>query len=67
MRISYFPETDTLYISFSETPSVDSDEIAPDVVVDFAEDGRIVGIEIDHASKTLDLTTFEAESLPVKA
>jgi len=67
VKLSYHPDTDSLYIAFSETPSVDSDEIAQDVVVDFAEDGRIVGIEIEHASKTIDLKTLEAESIPLKS
>jgi uncharacterized protein YuzE len=35
------------------------------VVVDYAEDGRVVGIEIDHASKKIDLTILEAHSLPI--
>jgi uncharacterized protein YuzE len=65
MKLHYFPETDTLYIELSDRPSVDSDEIAEDVVIDYAEDGRPVGFEIEHASKFLDLTTLEAHSLPI--
>ena len=67
MKLSYHPDTDSLHIAFSETPSVDSDEIGPEVVVDFGEDGRVVGIDIDHASKTIDLKTLEAESIPLKS
>jgi uncharacterized protein YuzE len=65
MRISYHADTDTLYIHFSETPSVDSEEKAPEVVVDFGEDGRIVGLEVDHASTLMDLSKLISESLPV--
>ena len=67
MKLRYFPETDTLYISLSEQTSVDSDEIAEDVVVDYGKDGRVVGIEIEHASKMMDLTKLETESVPLKA
>jgi uncharacterized protein YuzE len=67
VKLHYHPETDSLYINLSERPSVDSDEVAPGVILDFDEHGQLVGIEIDHASRTLDLTTFEAESLPLKA
>ncbi|MPZ49516.1 MAG: DUF2283 domain-containing protein [Dehalococcoidia bacterium] len=65
MRISYDTATDALYIHLSEMPGADAEEIAPGVVVDFGEDGRLVGIEIDHASKLLDLTKLETESIPL--
>jgi len=65
MKLHYYPETDTLYISLTDETSVDSDEIAEDVVVDYGKDGRAVGIEIEHASTKVDLTTLEAHSLPV--
>jgi uncharacterized protein YuzE len=65
MKLNYHADTDTLYVTFSKEPSVDSDEIADEVVVDYAKDGRVVGIEMDHASKKIDLTTLEATSLPI--
>ena len=34
MKIQYFPETDTLSIRLNDKPSIESEEIAPDVVVD---------------------------------
>ena len=67
MKLHYYAETDTLYIALSDQPSVDSSEIAGDVVLDYGEDGRVIGIEIEHASKTIDLTKLETESVPVKA
>jgi uncharacterized protein YuzE len=65
MKLHYDPETDSLYIDLCDKTSVDSEEIAPGVVVDFGEDGNAVGIDIEHASKILDLTTLEAHSLPI--
>ncbi len=67
MKLHYYPETDSLYINLNERPSVDSDEVAPGVVLDFDEKGRVVGIDIDHASEVLDLTTLEAVAIPLKA
>ena len=58
-------DTDPLYIGLSAAPSVDSREISEDLVVDYGEDGRIVGLDIQHASKTLDLSTMETEHLPL--
>lgn len=34
MKLSYDAETDSLYIHLSETPSVDSDEVADAALVD---------------------------------
>jgi len=65
VRFQYYPETDSLYIDLTETPSVDSREVAPGVVLDFGLDGRLVGIDVDQASKFVNLTHLEAEALPV--
>ncbi len=65
MKLNYYPGTDSLYIDLSEAVSVDSRETADGVVLDFDDDGRLVGIDIDHASKVVDLSRLEAEELPV--
>jgi len=64
MKLHYYPETDSLYIDLSSKPSADSREIADGVVMDLDEQGNIVGIDIQHASERLDLSTLEAEALP---
>lgn len=66
MRLSYHADTDSLYIHLVEHPGVEAREVAEGVVVDFDAEGKPVGIDIDHAQKILDLTTLEAESLPLK-
>jgi uncharacterized protein YuzE len=66
MTFHYYPETDSLYIELSKADSVRSEEVAPNVVLDFDQEGRIVGIDIDQASKQVDLTRLEAISLPVQ-
>jgi len=65
MKFQYYQDTDSLYIELSDKPSVDSDEVAPGVVLDFDAEGHVVGIDIDHASEIVDLSKLEAESLPV--
>ncbi|NJL83255.1 MAG: DUF2283 domain-containing protein [Chloroflexaceae bacterium] len=64
MKLHYYPETDSLYIELKAEPSVDSQEIADNVVVDFGDDGSVVGIDIDQASKKLDLESLEAVNFP---
>jgi uncharacterized protein YuzE len=65
MKFHYYPETDSLYIDLSQKASVDSQEVAPGVVLDFDTDGHLVGIDIDHASRVVDLSRLEAEALPI--
>ena len=65
MKLNYDAETDSLYIDLNERISVDSLEVAPGIVVDFDEDGQAVGIDIEHASKILDLMTLETQSVPL--
>ena len=67
MKFHYYPETDSLYIDLSEKAGTDSREVAPGVVLDFGEDGQLVGIDIDRASHVVNLTRLEAEALPVSS
>ena len=64
MKFYYYPETDSLYLDLSEKTSVDSREVVPGVVLDFDAEGQLVGIDIDHASKIVNLSRLEATSLP---
>ena len=66
MKIEYYPETDSLYIDLGESNSANSVEVADGVVVDLDKNGNIVGIDIDHASKKLNLSQIETVSLPAK-
>ena len=64
MKFSYFSDTDTLYIDLADRPSVDSDEVSPDIVLDMDADNNIVGIEIEHASSNVDLDNLSFSALP---
>jgi uncharacterized protein YuzE len=64
VKLHYYPETDSLYVEFQRRPSVDTREIAPDVRLDLDDRGRPVGLDIDHASRVLDLDIVETEGLP---
>jgi uncharacterized protein YuzE len=65
MKIHYYPETDSLYIDLAAASSVDSHEISDDLVVDYGEDGQIVGLDIQNASKSMDLSKIETVHLPL--
>jgi uncharacterized protein YuzE len=64
VKLSYFPDTDSLYIDLSEEPSVESREISEGVVLDYDAAGQLVGIDIDEASKRVDLDKLVLIRLP---
>ncbi|HQJ98267.1 MAG TPA: DUF2283 domain-containing protein [Thermoleophilia bacterium] len=67
MRIEYFPETDTLSIALAERAGVDAFEVADGIMIDVDRDGHPVGIDIDQASKHLDLGTLDLGRIPFEA
>lgn len=66
MRINYDKETDSLYIDLSKNPGVDSKVLSDDVVVDFGENGEPVGIDIQYASKKINLSELVTNYIPAK-
>ena len=66
MKFHYYRETDSLYIDLSEKTSVDSQEITPGIVLDFDDSGKLVGIDIQNASENVELSSLEADEIPIK-
>jgi uncharacterized protein YuzE len=64
MKLHYDPNTDSLYIDLNPRPGADAREITDGLVIDFDAEGRPVGIDIQHASRNLDLSTLETQALP---
>lgn len=66
MKLHYYPETDSLYIELKPGPGAETREIVAGLTVDIDAAGEIVGFDIDHASRQLDLTTLETVALPLR-
>jgi len=66
MKLSYDQATDSLYIHLADRPSVDSDEVADGVVLDFDSNGALVGIDVQHASTKADIQSIALSHLPLK-
>jgi uncharacterized protein YuzE len=64
MKLNYYADTDSLYIDLSEKPSVDSREISEGIVLDYDEEGKLVGIDIDNASRKVQLKELFVSGLP---
>ncbi len=64
MKLNYYPETDSLYIDLSEKTSMESKEISDGIVLDYDAEGNLVGIDIDNASKKVQLKELILTGLP---
>lgn len=64
MKFNYYPKTDSLYIDFSSQTSVRSGEVSEGIVLDYDDQDRLVGIDIDNASNKVDLNDFSTSKLP---
>lgn len=65
MVFEYFPESDMLYIKLKDGISTESEEVAPNFVLDYDEMNRVIGIEIEDASRSIDLSKLEISALPL--
>ncbi len=64
MKLHYYPETDSLTIEFKNTPGTEVREIVEGLAMDLDANGEVVGFDIDHASRKLDLSKIETIALP---
>lgn len=64
MKIQYFADTDTLYFDLMAGPSLQTEIINDNLVIDFDSDHNVVGITLEHASHAIDLSSVETINLP---
>jgi uncharacterized protein YuzE len=55
MRLKIDKENDALYFRRDEAAIVESEGVQPGVILDFNQEGQVVGIEILALSKRVDL------------
>lgn len=66
MKLNYYSETDSLYIDLSAKTSAETREISPGINLDYDNEGELVGIDIDNASKKLDLKELTLNHIPAQ-
>ncbi|MGC1306186.1 MAG: DUF2283 domain-containing protein [Phormidesmis sp.] len=54
MKVIYDSDQDILQISFNESLIEETAQIAPGLVLDYDEDGNVIGMELRQASKRVD-------------
>lgn len=68
MKLKVDLQADALYLTLSEHPACESEEVSPGLIVDYDESGRVVGIEMLHLSKRTSASEINRvlfESVPL--
>ncbi len=55
MKMSYFEDSDTLYIEFSSEDVAETKDLDENTLLDIDSNGNIVAITMEHASKRTDI------------
>lgn len=55
MKLSYFKDTDTLYIEFKESIVAETKDLDENTLLDVDDKGDAVSITVEHASKRADI------------
>ncbi|MCZ2113395.1 MAG: DUF2283 domain-containing protein [Anaerolineae bacterium] len=63
MIIRYFPDTDTLYLAFTEREVAETVDFNEDTLLDIDADGNIVGITVEHARARVDLSDISFQQV----
>jgi uncharacterized protein YuzE len=70
VKIEYSKQADALYVYFKEEFVARSKEIEDGIVIDFDEQGQLIGIEVLDVSQRFtlsDIVNVSIENLPVEA
>jgi len=58
MQAKYFPDTDTLLLTFSDNDIVETYDLNEDVLVEVDKIGHVVSITVEHAKQQTDVNEF---------
>ena len=65
MKLRIDKENDALYFRLDESAIVESEQVRPDVILDFDKDGRVVGVEFLGIRARIpedELTSFQFQT-----
>jgi len=69
MKLNIDEEADALHLQLADALIVESEEVAPGIIVDYDEDNQVVGIEVLYLSKRshpVDISDFSFHTTPRK-
>jgi uncharacterized protein YuzE len=65
MRVSYYSDTDSLFLKLKPGVEAEGEEVAPGIVFHYTPEGEVTAIDIDsRASELADVSRLETEGLP---
>jgi uncharacterized protein YuzE len=64
MKIQYFADTDTLHITFSQRPPVETRDLDENTLLDLDQEGQLCSMTIEHAKERVDMPFVEYEQVP---
>jgi uncharacterized protein YuzE len=62
MRMHYSHDADAIYIRLKEDRIYNTDEVTPDIIMDYDDKGNVIGIEILSASEKVDTQELIVQS-----
>jgi len=63
MKITYFQDTDTLYIELKPAEVSETRDLDENTLLDLDPHGNICGITIEHAKERADIPSFSYEQV----
>ncbi|MDR4465931.1 MAG: DUF2283 domain-containing protein [Nitrospira sp.] len=63
MKVSYFRDTDTLYIEFRADDIVESKDLDENTTLDLDAKGNVCAITFEHASQRTDVSHLVVEGI----
>lgn len=63
MKISYFEDTDTLYIEFRDSGIAESKDLDENTILDVDTKGNVCAITFEHASQRTDVSHLIVEGI----
>lgn len=63
MKLSYFDDTDTLYIQLSDSEVFETRDLDEDTLLDLDDSGKVVAITLEHASSRTDINNLDISGL----
>jgi len=63
MKITYFQDTDTLYIEFRAGTITESRDLDENTLIDLDAEGQICALTMEHARERADIPAFSFEQV----
>jgi uncharacterized protein YuzE len=63
MKLSYFEDTDTLYIELSDVGAAETRDLGENTLLDIDAAGNVVSLTVEHASKTADIYELQVSGI----